>query len=213
VLLTIVLIPVFLGVLFTGFRVLRADDGRWMPSGRVLQGLGSEYRKETNTTAQANQWMAEVRESSWAFIVIHHSASRSGSVESIHREHSERKDGNGNRWLGIGYHFVIGNGHGMGDGKIEATFRWNEQIHGAHSGNAMFNARGIGICLIGNFEDHPPTPKQVKAVRELVKTLAVRHQISRSKVMGHGDVKATACPGKHFPLKELRAVIPENREG
>lgn len=99
----------------------------------------------------------------------------------------------------------------MKDGAVEATFRWNEQIHGAHSGSVLFNARGIGICLIGNFEKTPPTKAQWQSVQELVKVLAFRHGITREKVVGHASVKATACPGKHFPLKELRAVIPESQ--
>ena len=211
VLLATVLIPVLLILVFAGVQVIQADDdGDRRISGRALNGLGSAKPRPTvaERGAQSNRWLANVPETAWEYIVLHHSAGTSGSVESIHKEHVQRKDSSGNRWLGIGYHFVIGNGHGMKDGEIQATFRWNEQIHGAHSGNAMFNARGIGICLIGNFEDHPPTPAQVKAIRDLVKTLASRHHISKTDVIGHGSVKATACPGKHFPLKELRDVVP-----
>ena len=66
--------------------------------------------------------MADLRD--WDYIVLHHTASESGSVASIHEEHLRRKDKNGNAWLGIGYHFVIGNGSGMDDGEIEPTFRF-----------------------------------------------------------------------------------------
>jgi len=155
------------------------------------------------------RWMANVPENNWQYIVIHHSATESGSVKSIHKEHRLRIDAEGNPWLGIGYHFVIGNGDGMKDGLVEPTFRWNEQIHGAHSGHAVFNARGIGICLVGNFENTPPTKAQLKSVRELVQVLAVRHGIPRENLLGHAAVKATACPGKLCPLKEIRRVIPE----
>jgi hypothetical protein len=155
--------------------------------------------------------MASVPETAWQFIVLHHSASESGSVESIHEEHRSRKDAEGNPWLGIGYHFVIGNGHGMNDGSVQPTFRWDEQIHGAHSGSAMFNTHGIGICLIGNFENTQPTKAQLQSVRDLVQALAARHRIPRKNLMGHASVKATACPGKHFPLKEIRMVIPETQ--
>jgi N-acetyl-anhydromuramyl-L-alanine amidase AmpD len=96
----------------------------------------------------------------------------------------------------------------MKDGAVEPTFRWEEQLHGAHSGDPLFNARGIGICLIGNFEKTPPSKAQVTAVKELVKALAGRHQIVREKIIGHASVKATACPGKHFPLQDVRAAVP-----
>src|SRR5262249_33711619 len=65
----------------------------------------------------------------WKYIVLHHTATDSGDVQSIHEAHLQNKDKNGKPWLGIGYHFVIGNGSGMGDGAIEPTFRWKEQMH------------------------------------------------------------------------------------
>lgn len=139
----------------------------------------------------------------WAFIVLHHSATTSGSVEAIDREHRRRTDRRGNRWLGIGYHFVIGNGHGMRDGETSATFRWKQQLHGAHSGSLPHNDRGIGICLIGNFEDAPPTSAQQKAVTQLVRRLVIEFGIPPTRILGHNQVRATACPGRHFPFHEI----------
>jgi N-acetylmuramoyl-L-alanine amidase len=153
-----------------------------------------------------DQWRPEVAELPWQYIVIHHSAGQSGSVEEIDAEHRRRKGGDGQFWLGIGYHFVIGNGKGMEDGEIRATFRWDEQIHGAHSGHAAVNARGIGICLIGDFEQAPPTAAQWISVQRLVKSLASRHHVSPRLIIGHSSVKPTSCPGRHFPLNELRKV-------
>lgn len=101
----------------------------------------------------------------------------------------------------------------MPDGEVVPTFRWQEQLHGAHSGHAVFNSRGIGICLIGNFEVSRPTVKQLAAVKRLVRVLAVRHQIPEDRVIGHSAVKATSCPGKKFPLEELHKVIPKNAQG
>ena len=203
------ILPAVLVAAVVNFRSTKADDHRpWRISGKVVSGLSANRAQVDNSGVNA-EWRAQVPETSWQFIVIHHSASESGSVNSIHEEHRQRKDSSGNAWLGIGYHFVIGNGHGLKDGAVEATFRWNEQLHGAHSGDAQFNARGIGICLIGNFEKTAPTDAQLQSIRKLVKTLATRHGIPRIRLLGHASVKATACPGKHFPLKELRTVIPE----
>lgn len=202
-------------VFVVGLRVSRADEKRgWMIPRRALLGLAGERSLpsgRSEKTPSSAQWMAEVPETAWEFILIHHSATQAGSVQVIHEDHRQRKDAAGNSWLGIGYHFVIGNGNGMLDGAIEPTFRWNEQLHGAHSGNAMFNSRGIGICLIGDFEKTPPSRAQMESVRELVRVLATRHGITRANLMGHEAVKATACPGKYFPLKELRMVLPESR--
>lgn len=128
-------------------------------------------------------------------------------MESIHETHLKRKDASGNNWLGIGYHFVIGNGSGMGDGEIESTFRWREQLHGAHAGVGEYNQRGIGIVLIGNFEKHPPTPAQLAAVKLLVSSLAGQYGVTGDRILGHGDVKSTECPGEFFPMSEVRDAI------
>jgi N-acetylmuramoyl-L-alanine amidase len=149
-------------------------------------------------------WLVQQGETVWSYIVLHHSATESGSVPAIHAEHRQRMDVYGKPWLGIGYHFVIGNGHGQPDGQVAATFRWEQQLHGAHSGNATYNARGIGICLIGNFENSPPSPKQMRSLKTLVHTIARRHEIPQANIIGHSSVKATACPGKLFPLEQIR---------
>jgi hypothetical protein len=145
----------------------------------------------------ASPWkpLAQARE--WTSIVIHHTATDQGSVESIHEAHLARE------WLGIGYHFVIGNGNGMPDGEIEATFRWREQLHGAHAGTDEYNQHGIGIALIGNFDEQPPTSMQLAAIKRLVSVLKSEYHIDAARVIGHGEVKATACPGKLFPLADV----------
>ena len=179
-----------------------------MISGRAVLGLsGGQQSSKGSRQDVKKSWMADVEETQWEYIIIHHSATESGSVNSIHEEHIKRRDGDGNRWLGIGYHFVIGNGHGMPDGTVQSTFRWKEQIHGAHSGSAVFNSRGIGICVIGNFEDVPPSKAQLDSLKTLVKVISMRHRITPENFMGHAAVKTTACPGKHFPLNEVRQVI------
>lgn len=160
-----------------------------------------------------NPWKPSAPAREWQYVVIHHTATNSGSVESINDSHVKNKDKNGNPWLGIGYHFVIGNGQGMADGSIEPTFRWRTQIQGAHAGssNKDYNERGIGVCLVGNFENAPPTPAQRKSVRLLVQTLKREYQIKAANVVGHKDIRATAteCPGKLFPMAEIAADQPD----
>ena len=152
-------------------------------------------------------WKPETAARDWKYIVLHHTATESGDVSSIHEAHLKNKDKSGNPWLGIGYHFVIGNGSGMGDGEIEPTFRWREQMHGAHAGVKDYNQLGIGIVLVGNFEKHPPSTLQIEAAKHLVRTLAAEYEISADRVLGHGDVKATECPGTFFPLNEIRDSV------
>jgi len=148
-------------------------------------------------------WPVTVAERDWRYLVIHHSATSGGSVEAIHREHRQRQDASGRPWLGIAYHFVIGNGSGMGDGETQSTFRWNQQLHGAHSGSIRYNGTGIGICVIGNFEQQSPSDAQTDAVARLVSQLAHRYDIPADRIIGHRQIRATACPGRHFPLEQI----------
>ena len=69
--------------------------------------------------------------------------------------------------------------------------------------------------LVGNFESSPPTEAQVKAAKRLIRVLVKEYEIQASQIIGHSDVKATECPGNHFPLNEIRdnvaAMIMEER--
>lgn len=152
------------------------------------------------------------QERDWKTIVLHHSATHGGDVATIDAEHRKHRDRSGKPWLGIGYHFVVGNGQKMGDGEVQATFRWHKQLPGAHAGNRDHNDNGIGICLIGNFDQAPPTDRQVAAVRGLVKALAERYAISRDGLVRHSDVQATLCPGKLFPWEPVRCELAARQQ-
>lgn len=193
--------------------VARSSSGRQ----RETIALGQATITLPDTTEKTKSdpafpWVPKEDEKKWIYLVLHHSATKQGSVSAIHRSHSQRRDSAGNLWLGIGYHFVIGNGNGMEDGQIEPTFRWRQQIHGAHSGSVVHNANGIGICLIGNFETDKPTARQLDAVRRLTRRLATRYDIPPRLVIGHNTVKPTACPGTNFPLQDVRRNLKSNDE-
>jgi hypothetical protein len=140
--------------------------------------------------------------SRWTAIVIHHSVSDSANAASIDSFHRNSKG-----WDELGYHFVIGNGSKSGDGEIEVGPRWRKQKHGAHAKTAdnYYNEHGIGICLIGNFQEYGPTPAQLRSLERLVRFLMLETGISPSGLYGHREVKATECPGRHFPLTAFRS--------
>jgi hypothetical protein len=156
-------------------------------------------------------WNVKLRRK-WAWIVIHHSATASGSAASFHIHHKEK-----NGWDGLGYHFVIGNGHGTKDGKVETGYRWTRQITGAHAGRAhddsnLMNELGIGICLVGDFEKSRPTRKQLESLHRLVDWLEMACGISPDRVLVHRDVRDTKCPGRLFPAREFlenRRTVPQ----
>jgi N-acetyl-anhydromuramyl-L-alanine amidase AmpD len=139
----------------------------------------------------------------WKYIVLHHSAHASGSYAQIDREHRHVQG-----WDGCGYHFVIGNGSQSPDGQIEVAQRWSDQKPGAHCRNGKtpdMNDYGIGICLIGNFDEAPPSPRQIEAARALVSYLRDRYAIPTDHVGTHAVLASgpTACPGKQFPTSAI----------
>lgn len=134
----------------------------------------------------------------WECIVVHHSGSDKSTPQGM-RDHHVRVRG----WDELGYHFVIGNGIGYGDGQVFVGARWTQQKHGAHckTDNNYYNDHGIGICLIGNLENHPPTQKQIAALARLSSFLTANCGIPQSRIYTHGGVtKKTACPGRHFSI-------------
>jgi N-acetylmuramoyl-L-alanine amidase len=139
----------------------------------------------------------------WKYIVIHHSASDSGNEAVFDREHKDRG------WRGVGYDFVIDNGEGGPDGRVEVTFRWEQQIEGAHAGNDEYNQYGIGICLVGNFDRDLPTAKQMDSLVALVNYLQKRCDIPTDHILGHCHVRigGTHCPGLRFPWYDLFARL------
>ena len=139
----------------------------------------------------------------WKYVVVHHSANASGGLDQIDRDHRKVLG-----FEGCGYHFVIGNGTDSPDGQIEVASRWTNQKNGVHCRNGKnpdVNEYGIGICLVGNFDQSEPTPKQVAAARALVAYLGDRYRISSDHVGSHDEFAdgPTACPGKNFPSEAI----------
>jgi len=177
-----------------------------LPEGKESVSNIDSPRRLTKLDAFPIALQAEEPLRPWTYIVFHHTATGGGDVDAIDAAHRQRTDEAGRPWLGIGYHFVIGNGNGMPDGLIEPTFRWTQQLHGAHAGDRIHNETGIGICLVGDFEESPPTERQLASLKQLVSMLRKQFDISSDHLVGHGSLKPTACPGRFFPLQEVIAA-------
>ncbi len=98
---------------------------------------------------------------------------------------------------------VITNGDGGSDGQVQIGSRWWKQKWGAHTGGTPdneYNEYGIGICVVGNFMDHNPTPEQLKSARELVAYLMETYKIPMRNLIGHKDAPnaLTECCGRMF---------------
>jgi hypothetical protein len=145
-------------------------------------------------------WVPRVPANHWMWIIIHHSDSDYGSAAIIDKWHRDRG------FDELGYHFVIGNGTNSCDGQIEVGPRWTKQKWGAHD-NALdnrYNTNGIGICLVGNLNKYPPTPKQMHSLMRLVVYLMRTYNIPDDRVLGHGETKTTQCPGRYMNVAAIR---------
>jgi len=137
----------------------------------------------------------------WKYIIIHHSATDKGNSLAVHKMHLKKG------WdKGVGYHFVIDNGtSGKQDGQIEMSPRWIKQEDGAHCKASGMNAKAIGICLIGNFNNERVSREQMESLVYLTNKLRRYYHIPVRRIIPHGQVDgaATECPGKHFPWKKF----------
>lgn len=162
---------------------------------------------------QLNQIAVEPRR--WKHVVIHHSATDSGTAKGLDRYHREVR----HMENGLAYHFLIGNGRGMRDGEVNVGGRWIEQIKGGHLASDGLNETSIGICLVGNFDEGRPSKKQLAVLRELVIYLLDRCQLGLDAVKTHQEINTvfTRCPGKKFPGKtlmaDLRKQLPRGAQG
>jgi len=140
----------------------------------------------------------------WLGVVIHDSGSSSGSAATIAADHESKG------LLGLGHHFVIGNGRGSDDGELYVGYRWLDQLPGAHAAGPdqdIYNRRYIGVCLVGDGDRKPFSEAQMTRLVELVGALTVELGIPADQVILHRDIAATTSPGRFFSEATLRRAI------
>jgi N-acetyl-anhydromuramyl-L-alanine amidase AmpD len=127
-------------------------------------------------------------------IIVHHSATNSGTPDSFADYHVQRKD-----WPGIGYHAVID-----ADANIYLT---NNSTTISYNCSGQ-NATSIGICLIGNFEKTEPTTEQINALIHIIKFYNELTEKTLS-IYGHCDFRKTSCCGRNLyaKLEQVREQI------
>jgi hypothetical protein len=162
-------------------------------------------RPQVATPAVPRDWIPPVAPRSWQAIVVHHSATPAGGAARFDREHREKG------WDELGYDFVIGNGTDTADGQIEVGSRWTKQKIGAHAKTPdnWYNEHGIGICLVGDFDGSRPTPAQMRSLARLVAYMMKTYHIPADHIVGHGDTKATHCPGRYLSVSEVRRMASQ----
>jgi hypothetical protein len=126
----------------------------------------------------------------WQYIYIHQSKTASGAEWS--GEQAPR---------GYADHFVIGTGDGCVDGELQINDRWYQQTPAAPPAGAHdIDPSCISICMIGDFDKHPPTPIQMGRLEQVVQMLQSRFQISpRRVILMNEQANSPMGLGRYFP--------------
>ncbi len=141
----------------------------------------------------------------WQAVVIHHSGSSFGSAQSIAQQHQAAGFG------GLGYHFVIGNGDGAGDGEVQIGYRWTQQLQGANQldskSEGWINEHAISICLVGNGDQTAPTRAQMEQLVQLVTAIQRKMGIPADRVYLQSNLTRATSPGVLFPATWFRQQL------
>lgn len=129
------------------------------------------------------------------YLILHHTAAEEKSAQQVKNVHLQRG------WRDVGYNYIIEK-----DGRVVPGRP--PTIPGAHCRADGMNFKSLGIAVIGNMENRRPTEAQTRSLKGLITSLTEEHEIPRENILGHKEVKgaATLCPGKHFPLKEVKKI-------
>lgn len=132
----------------------------------------------------------------WDYLVIHHSLTEDRIVpdwEAIWKYHLQEKG-----WESIGYHFGLEIINGIYHYRIGRSL----DLDGAHTIGA--NKNGIGILLVGNYDNQPPNSKQYFLLAWLCKRLMKTFNIPLENIKGHRDYQpGKTCPGEKFDFHRL----------
>lgn len=129
------------------------------------------------------------RRSKTDYIALHHAEAVSCTAQDVHRWHIA------NGWTGIGYHFFV-----RKDGSV---YRGRPlDVLGAHVQG--MNSCSIGICAEGDYHNKDKTMPEAQktAIRELIGYL--KGIYPNSEVVGHREIGDSNCPGRYYPLDEMK---------
>lgn len=150
-------------------------------------------------------------------IIIHHSDSPNADTDYValtrafYLQHTQI-----NGWSDIGYNYLVGF-----DGTIllgrdpDSSGIAQDEVLGAHFCGK--NSATMGVCVIGNFQEEPPTQDAIRSLTRLISWKSYKDQLMPEDstlhygemipvIAGHRNGCSTLCPGD-----SLFALIPEIR--
>ncbi|NIA06576.1 MAG: hypothetical protein GWP14_02885 [Actinobacteria bacterium] len=137
----------------------------------------------------------------WQYILIYQSGLMSGNAQTIAESYRQE------RRQELPYHFVINNGYGAPDGRIQVSQRWVEQKpdspYAVGQAGTVPGAT-IKICLIGDFSTAGPKPTQMRQLQALLKSLQQQCQIPSENIFLSSSGKLGKNQWRLFPLNEIQ---------
>ena len=194
-----------------GFLVLSVTAGaiilRLLQPAPLMNVPAFSLSAAINPIQQVFETRVPVDGARWQYIAIHQSGSVKGNAQSL--AELCRQKGLGR----LAYHFVITNGSGGPDGRIQVSQQWTEQ---KEAGGRRISRRAtsqrsiIKICLIGDFREDPTGPLQLSQLATLVRSLQQRCGISARNISLASTAPAGARQWRLFPLDKLRQDLLSN---
>ena len=194
----------------TGLRVLTVTEGKNGDVAPVAAAVGQPkiISRSAWGASGGSSCSAPVYGSSMLGTTLHHTAGSNsytkaqsaGILRSTQAYHTK-----GQGWCDIGYNFLVDKYGQIFEGRKGGI---TKMVRGAHAGVNAANERTVGVSMMGNY-DVAQVPSAMKsAVADLI---AWRHSLAGlpakgtyslggkkvNRIMGHRDVKSTACPGRY----------------
>ncbi len=153
------------------------------------------------THAGPNPSLADPMGPVWR-ITVHHDALNAEGIrnerDAAMRLENERRQHVQKGWADLGYHFVIDPGGRVWQGRPLS-------LQGAHVRDN--NPGNVGIMLMGNFNEHRPTPAQIDSLDAFVAAQARFFRVPLARILTHQEINPTQCPGTNLQryMRQTRA--------
>lgn len=165
----------------------------------------------------------------WTHAVIHHSFTGDSTLPdsvAIRRFHtSYREYGNiitpeeyfeknekglpglSRPWRDIGYHWVV---ERLSDGRPWVLQGRSMMNAGAHCPQEGMNRKGIGICIVGNFDEAPPPEDIFEKAADHTAWLCRMYRIPVENIGAHRDYASyKSCPGTKFDMGYFKERVAD----
>lgn len=130
------------------------------------------------------------------YIALHHAQALKCSAADIDAWHKD------NGWSGIGYHFFV---------RKDGTIYRGRPVWAMGAHVSGMNNCSIGICAEGSYDKEKVMPyEQKKAIKEVIRLL--KQEYPNAKIVGHKEIGSSDCPGKYYPLDEMKKYYMESED-